>query len=253
MTTPIDPELLDFAVEVVSEAGRLTLDLFRGADLDVEEKGDGSPVTVADRNAERLMRRMIEERFPDDSIHGEEEADKAGSSGRRWVIDPIDGTISFTHGVGLYTNLLYMEDEHGPAIGVINVPAMGEMVAAGRGLGCRFNGQPCHVNDRSTVRGSVLSTSGFDWWEADRLMRAHGSGAILRTWGDGYGFVLVATGRIEAMVDPSIHYWDIAPCQVIIPEAGGRWSALDGSQDPHHGSFIATNGVIHDELLEILG
>lgn len=249
---PIDTDLLDFAVEIVREAGQLTLQHFRAAELDIEHKGDGSPVTVADKQAERLLRERIEARFPDDGIHGEEEADKEGTSGRRWVIDPIDGTVSFTAGVGMYTNLLYLEDEHGPAIGVINVPALDEIVWAGRGRGCHFNGVPCHVNHHPTLRGGILSTSGFDWWEADLVTQAHRSGVRLRTWGDGYGYLLVATGRIEAMVDPHINFWDIAPCQVIIEEAGGRWSAIDGSTDPHHGSFVATNGLVHDELLAAL-
>lgn len=252
VSTPIDPALLDFAVDAVSAAGGLTLELFQTTEFDVERKDDGSPVTIADRGAERLLRERIEAAFPDDAIHGEEEDDKPGSSGRRWVIDPIDGTISFTHGVALFTNLLYMEDEHGPAIGVINVPALGELVAAGRGLGCRFNGTPCRVNGHDSLAGSVLSASGFDWWEEEQLAKAHRSGMLLRTWGDGYGYVLVATGRIEAMVDPSIHFWDVAPCQVIIDEAGGRWSALDGTLDAAGGSFVATNGLIHDALLEAL-
>lgn len=230
----------------------MTLELFRTAELDIEHKGDGTPVTIADRMAERLLRERIEAAFPDDGIHGEEEDDKIGTSGRQWVIDPIDGTISFTRGVALYTNLLYLEDEHGPAIGVINVPAIDEIVYAGRGLGCRFNDVPCHVNDRSGLRGSMLSASGFDWWDEDLITRVHRSGIGLRTWGDGYGYLLVATGRIEAMVDPTIKWWDIAPCQVIISEAGGRWSALDGSSDARKGSFVATNGRIHDELLELL-
>ena len=252
VSTPIDPELLDFAVDIVKEAGRMTLEMFRAAELDIEHKLDGTPVTLADRRAERFIRERIEARFPDDGIHGEEEADKIGSSGRQWVIDPIDGTVSFTRGVGLYTNLLYLEDEHGPAIGVINVPAIDEVVAAGRGLGCKFNGVPCHVNHHATIKGSMLSTSGYDWWDRSLLDKVHDSGIGMRTWGDGYGYLLVATGRIEAMVDPTINLWDIAPCQVIISEAGGRWSAFDGSADPRKGSFVATNGHIHDQLLSVL-
>jgi histidinol phosphatase-like enzyme (inositol monophosphatase family) len=249
---PTDPALVEFASDVIREAGELTLAMFREAELAIERKGDGTPVTVADRQAERLLRDRIRARFPDDEILGEEEPDEAGTSGRRWVIDPIDGTESFTRGVALFTNLLYLEDEHGPAVGVINVPAIDEMVVAGRGLGCSFNGVACHVNDHPTIERSVLSTSGFDWWTPELLAAVRDSRLGLRTWGDGYGYLLVATGRIEAMVDPSIKFWDIAPCQVIIDEAGGRWSALDGSSDAHRGEFVATNGVIHDEVLDIL-
>jgi histidinol phosphatase-like enzyme (inositol monophosphatase family) len=252
VTPSADPELVDFAAQIIREAGALTLQMFKAAELDVERKGDGTPVTVADRQAERYLRERIRDRFPDDEILGEEEPDQEGTSGRRWVIDPIDGTESFARGVALYTNLLYLEDEHGPAVGVINVPAIDEMVVAGRGLGCTFNGVPCHVNDHATLERSMMSTSGFDWWEPELLAAARRSTMGLRTWGDGYGYLLVATGRIEAMVDPSIKFWDVAPCQVIIPEAGGRWSALDGSADAQAGSFVATNGILHDQVLALL-
>jgi histidinol-phosphatase len=249
---PVDPELLAFAVEIVREAGAYTLEIWRSEEFHVQRKGDGSPVTEADLGAERLMRDRIHARFPDDEILGEEHGNTVGTSGRRWVIDPIDGTDSFTHGVALYSNLLYLEDEHGPAIGVINVPAIGELGAAGRGLGATFNGMPCTVNDHSTVEGGFVSSSGFDWWEPELLEKVHRSGMHMRTWGDGYGYLLVATGRVEAMVDPIVSFWDVAACQVIISEAGGRWSTLDGSLDPHAGSFVATNGLIHDELLAAL-
>jgi histidinol phosphatase-like enzyme (inositol monophosphatase family) len=252
VTPATDPELVDFAAQIVREAGALTLEMFRATELAIERKVDGTPVTQADRQAERYLRERIRDRFPDDEILGEEEPDQAGTSGRRWVIDPIDGTESFARGVALYTNLLYLEDEHGPAVGVINVPAIDEIVVAGRGLGCRWNGLPCSVNDHADLERAMLSTSGFDWWEPELLATVGRSSLGLRTWGDGYGYLLVATGRIEAMVDPSIKFWDVAPCQVIISEAGGRWSALDGSQDAHQGSFVATNGRVHDELLAVL-
>lgn len=248
-----DPELLDFAVTILREAGELTLEYFRAVELEIERKGDGSPVTEADKAAERLLRQRIEALFPDDAILGEEEPPKEGTSGRRWVIDPIDGTESFTHGVALYSNLLYLEDADGPLLGVINIPAIAELVAAGRGIGCWFNGVPCRVNDHAALRGSLMSASGFDWWDPDMLARVRSSGMAMRTWGDGYGYLLVATGRIEAMIDPAANFWDIAPCQVIVTEAGGRWSAIDGTPDPHRGSFVATNGHLHDAVIGILG
>lgn len=250
---PADHELVEFSVEILQEAGDLTLEFFHAAEFEIERKGDGSPVTEADKAAERLLRERIEARFPDDAILGEEEPPKEGSSGRRWVIDPIDGTESFTHGVALYSNLLYLEDAAGPLVGVINIPAIAELVAAGRGIGCWFNGVPCRVNDHGELRGSLMSASGFDWWEPEMLQRVRDSGMAMRTWGDGYGYLLVATGRIEAMIDPAANFWDIAPCQVIVSEAGGRWSAIDGAPDAHRGSFVATNGHLHDAVLEILG
>jgi histidinol-phosphatase len=247
---PVDRELLDFATEILSEAGDYTLDVWRSEEFHVERKVDGSPVTQADLKAERMIRDRITERFPDDAILGEEHPDREGSTGRRWVIDPIDGTHTFTHGVALFSNLLYVEDDHGPAIGVINVPALDELVVAGRGLGCFFNGEPCSVNDERELEGALLTASGFDWWEPELLERVHRSGMHMRTWGDGYGYILVATGRAEAMIDPIASFWDIAASQVIISEAGGEWSTLGGERDPHQGSFVATNGRIHRAVLD---
>jgi histidinol phosphatase-like enzyme (inositol monophosphatase family) len=252
MTEPALNSDLEFAVDVVRQAGELTMTHFRAAELEIIRKADGSPVTLADQGAEDLMRRLISARFPDDGILGEEDGETAGTSGRRWVIDPIDGTDAFTHGVALYTNLLYLEDEHGPAVGVINVPAIGEMCWAGRGLGCFLNGIPCRVSSKADLDGSVLSTSGFDYWDVDMLAAARQSGLKMRTWGDGYGYLLVASGRIEVMVDPAINFWDIAPCLVIIPEAGGTMSRLDGATGVELTSCIATNGLVHDEVIRKL-
>lgn len=250
-TPPADSSDLEFAVIVARRAGELTLRHFRSSELEIVSKHDGTPVTEADKGAERLMRELIGARFPDDAVLGEEEGESPGTSGRRWVIDPIDGTKAFTHGVPLYTNLLYLEDAHGPSIGVINVPALGETVAAGRGLGCYLNDVRCSVSDRDEVADSVLCTTGFDYWDHDMLTRTRNSGLQMRTWGDGYGYALVASGRVEAMVDPIINFWDIAPCQVIIPEAGGRIGRVDGAEGPLD-SCVATNGRLHDPVVAIL-
>ena len=163
----VDPALVDFAVQIAREAGTLTLRYFRRTDLDVESKGDGTPVTVADREAERLLRDRIAEAFPDDSVVGEEEPDVAGTSDRTWVLDPIDGTQSFIHGVPLYANLVALEDNYGPAVGVINVPGLDECVWAGRGRGCFVDGDPARVGNRADLRGACVVTSGVDYWRRD--------------------------------------------------------------------------------------
>ncbi len=247
-----DPLMLEFAVDILRQAGQLTLEWFRSGALSVEEKGDGTPVTVADRTAERFLRRVIGERFPSDTILGEEEPDTPGTSGRRWIIDPIDGTKAFTHGVPLYCNLLALEDEQGPAIGVINLPALKETVYAGRGLGCFDNGTPAHVSERHGLDGSYLSTCGFENWPPDQLASVRATGLSLRTWGDGYGYALVATGRIEAMYDPEVALWDVAPMPVILDEAGGRFTDLSGQADASLGTGLATNGHLHGALLDLL-
>ena len=252
MSSSADPELLETAVSFLRKAGEFTLQHFRSDDLTIDRKGDGSPVTVADRGAERLLREEIEAQFPDDGILGEEEAEKVGTSGRRWIIDPIDGTKAFTHGVPLYSNLLAIEDDEGIAIGVINIPALGETVYAGRGLGCFDNGKPVTVNDRAGLDDAYLTSSGLSPWDDDCIIRAKAANLNLRTWGDGYGYVLVATGRVEAMFDPTAELYDLAPMPVILAEAGGRFTDIDGNVAPDGGSGLATNGVIHDELLAVL-
>lgn len=255
MTSPtgptVDRNLLDEAVGLAQRAGAFTLQHFRKADLSIDTKGDGTPVTVADRGAEAQLRAEIAERFPDDGIFGEEEAEKPGTSGRRWIIDPIDGTKAFTHGVPLYSNLLALEDAHGIAVGVINLPALGETIYAARGAGAWCNGERVRVNATATVAGSYVMTSGVAFWDGSLLDEVVAAGLHLRTWGDAYGYALVATGRAEAMVDVSAELYDLAPVPVIMAEAGGRFTDLTGSDNPGGGSGLASNGVIHDELLRL--
>jgi histidinol-phosphatase len=257
---PVDRALLERAVEWTREAGELTLGWFNHPELDVDRKGDGSPVTQADRAAEHLLRRLIVEAHPDDTVVGEEHDDHVGTSGRRWVIDPIDGTKAFAHGVATFSNLLYLEDEHGPAIGVINLPALGETVYAGRGLGCYLDGLACHVSDRDRLAGSYLSCTGFHEWTPEMFARVQDAGLQVRTWGDAYGYALVASGRVEAMFDPALAWWDVAALLVVVPEAGGTLTTRLGGPPatPHRDhpeyaySAIASNGRFHDELIDLL-
>ncbi|MET0490904.1 MAG: inositol monophosphatase family protein, partial [Acidimicrobiales bacterium] len=233
-------------------AGDRTLAWFRRPDLQVDTKADLTPVTEADRDAERYLRAELGRRHPADAILGEEEGEQDGTSGRRWVIDPIDGTKAFTHGVPLYSTLLAALDEHGPLLGVICLPALPETVWAGRGLGCFLDGEPCHVSEHATVEGAYVTASALRNWPAGALDATHGAGAFVRTWGDAYGYALVATGRVEAMVDHQAAIWDIAPMPVIIGEAGGRMSDLAGADSITSDSGLATNGLLHDDLLALL-
>jgi histidinol phosphatase-like enzyme (inositol monophosphatase family) len=247
-----DPALVDDAVRLARRAGDATLRWFRSADLGVQTKANGTPVTDADRTAERLVRSWLEVNYPDDAVVGEEETDRPGSSGRRWIVDPIDGTKAFTRGVPLYSTLLAVEDEHGPAVGVIHLPALRETVWAGRGLGCFANGQPARVNGKPSLAGAYVMASAVDHWPGRSLDALHAAGAVVRTWGDGYGYALVATGRAEAMVDPVVAPWDLAPMPVILAEAGGRFTDYSGVTRIDGGSGVATNGLVHDELLPVL-
>jgi histidinol phosphatase-like enzyme (inositol monophosphatase family) len=249
---PVDPDLLSFAVELVRGAGEVTLRWFADDELQVDQKSDGTPVTDADRAAEHWVRLQLAEHCPHDTVIGEEELPSEGTSGRRWILDPIDGTKAFTRGVPLYSTLLAFDDEHGPAVGVIGLPALGQIVWAGRGRGCWFDGRPAHVSDTASVDGAYLTTSSFSHWPESDLLAVKRAGAMLRTWGDGYGYSLVATGRADVMVDHEVALYDVAAFPVIFAEAGGSFTSLDGDPSPGAGSGLATNGVLHEQLMKLL-
>lgn len=252
---PVDPRLLDAARGIAEEAAAYVREGFVQGTVEVEHKHDGSEVTEIDRGAEDLVRRRVAEQFPDDTVIGEEAGVTEGTSGRRWLVDPIDGTASFVRRVPLFTTLLAVFDEHGPAVGIIAVPALGELVVAGRGRGCTHNGAPCRVSSVSDLADACVSSSAFDgsWWPRDALLDVSACGARIRTWGDGYGYFLVATGRIEAMVEPSLNTWDIAPMLVVIPEAGGIITTWEGSTELTQGAgWVASNGDLHEHVLALV-
>ncbi|WP_216826441.1 inositol monophosphatase family protein [Euzebya pacifica] len=243
-------DLMEFAVDIARDAGRVILGHYRDSSLAVDHKADDSPVTVADRAAETLLRQRITAAFPDDAIVGEEHDDVPGTSGRTWYLDPIDGTKSFVHGVPLFTTLIACDDADGPLVGLIAAPALEEITVAGRGAGCFHQDAPARVSQTTDLSRAYVMTSGFEWWPDHLRERAATSPFTMRTWGDGYGYSLVATGRVEAMIDPEAAVWDLAPLPVIMTEAGGRFSSLDGGTSAHAQSALASNGHLHDALLD---
>src|SRR5438128_3507137 len=160
----IDPselkQTLDFAVGIAREAGAMTLQYFKGS-FAAERKADNSFVTIADREAERFLRRQIEQTFPDDAILGEEEGEKSGRSGKRWIIDPIDGTYSFVHGVPLYAVLIGLEIDGESVLGVVNLPALDEIVFAARGIGCFWNDRTVQVSSTASLEEALLLSTDF--------------------------------------------------------------------------------------------
>lgn len=247
--------LLEFAVEVAWRAGRCTLAHFQ-ADVTVEEKGDGTPVTVADREAERVARELIGSRFPEDGLLGEEFGEERPDARRRWILDPIDGTASFIRGVPLYGVLVALEQDGEPVLGVIHLPALGETVYAARGEGCWWDGRRARVSPRKRLdEALVLCTDPREAAEAlpDGSWEALARRARrIRTWGDCYGYALVATGRAEAMLDPVLAAWDAAPLLPIVEEAGGAFTDWRGARTHRGGSAIATNAELAVELRSLL-
>jgi len=248
-------ELLEFAVDLAKGAGEITLQYFR-KQPETSKKSDGSYVTIADREAESYLRKRIAGRFPGDGILGEEEGESQGSSGRRWILDPIDGTFAFVHGVPLYGVLIAVEVEGEMSAGVVNIPVLGEIVSAATGLGCFLNGEPARVSTTAELKDAFLLSTSFSacarygLGTAAELLQARAQTS--RTWGDCYGYVLVATGRADVMIDPVMNLWDCAPMLPIMEEAGGTFTDWRGVRTAHGGNSIATNGLLFDEVLSIV-
>ncbi len=249
----------EFAIKIARAAGDLTLEYFGRPDLAVEQKEDQTPVTEADRGAEELLRRRISERYPDDGILGEEFGEHAGTSGRRWILDPIDGTRSFERGVPLYGNLIALEAGGEVVLGVINMPALAEMVhaVAGSGSGAVWmtdvgraseRERPARVStqaDPSNALLSYTSSRGFERaGETALFARLRATFGPDRGWGDCYGHLLVATGRADVMVDPRLETWDSAALKVCVEGAGGTFTDLSGRATHLGGSGFSTNGLL---------
>jgi histidinol-phosphatase len=253
MGTPSPGELLEVAQQAALAAGRRTLDYF-GAGTAVEWKADGSPRTRADLEAEEILRAVIRGAYPGHAILGEEAGEEAGTEPVRWIVDPIDGTRTFIHGVPLYGTLVGVEVTGEPVAGVIYLPALDEMVAAARGLGCAWNGRPCRVSECASLDRALLVMS-----DQTAAQRRQGFARLVertdqqRTWGDCYGYALVATGRAEIALDPEMSIWDSAALLPIIEEAGGRFTDWSGRRTIAGPDALATNGLLHDEVLALLG
>lgn len=255
-----DPDgLMDFASRTLQAAGELTLGYFRK--VAVEWKHDGSEVTAADRAAEEHVRAAIADAFPDDGILGEEGEDRPSRSGRRWVVDPIDGTRSFASGVPLYSMLLTLEDDGVPVLGCVHLPMQAETLVAASGAGAWVNGSRARVSECSDLAAARLVTSGLEYWR-DHSTDAHRAGfgrlvkatRFTRTWGDGFGYFLVATGRADLICEPICGAaWDIAPFDVIFGEAGGRFTQFDGSRVVPWSTSLAANPVLGDAARRVLG
>lgn len=246
-------DLLDIARRAAIVAGDVIMPLYN-AGVAVELKSDRTPVTLADRNAELAIREFLERECPTHGIIGEEFEEKAGDGRHRWVLDPIDGTKSFIHHVPLFGTLVALERDGVPVVGVIACHAVGETVSAAKGLGTTLNGEPCRVSsvaslDDATV--TMTSVSRMLRGRAEGLARLSSECALARAWGDCYGYLMVATGRADVMLDPVMNIWDAAALYPVITEAGGGFSQWDGTAGVGD-SVVATNGLLHDAVLATL-
>ncbi len=251
---------LQLAVQAARQAGQITLEHYQSTSLQVDRKSDDSPVTIADRRAELFLREQISAAFADDAILGEEFPDHQGTSGYRWILDPIDGTKSFIHGVPLYGTLIGVEHAGQSQIGVIHIPVLDESVYAACGQGAWYSAhgappQPARVSSCTRLAEGLFLTSevrSFDQiGRRAAYDRLQAEARLTRTWGDCYGYLMIATGRADVMVDPLMNVWDAAALLPILEEAGGVFTDWNGQRTIYSGNGIGTNHALLDAVLAI--
>ena len=245
----------EVAVEAARQAGQLALRYF-DAGLAVEWKHDHSPVTAADREAEALLRTTLLGKFPHDGFLGEEHGEQPGSSGFRWIIDPIDGTRNFVRGIPIWATLVGLEYKDEQIAGVCDVPTLRQTYRALRGGGAFRDDRPIQVSDVAALDQAILFYSSLSWFvragKAKEFLELAVRTQRQRGFGDFYGFVLVAQGSGEVMAEHGVHAWDVAALKPILEEAGGRLTDWDGTPTIHRTDVIASNGRLHDAALRIL-
>jgi histidinol-phosphatase len=255
---------LALALALADAADAITLDRFRASDLLVETKPDLTPVTEADRAVEQALRERLAAERPGDAIVGEEYGAAAGSGGpRRWIVDPIDGTKNYVRGIPVWATLLALQDGEEVTIGVVSAPALHRRWWARRGEGAFLDDGLAGAPRRLQVSGvrelgdALFSFAGLEDWGAegrlDALLDLGSRCWRTRGFGDLWSYMLVAEGGAEVGIDPSVSVWDLAAMQVIVEEAGGRFTDFAGVARPDGGSGVATNGLVHDAVLAIIG
>ena len=247
--------LREFAVDLAYESGKLIAGFFRQSDLAVEAKADSSPVTAADRGAEELLRKLIRARFPEHGIVGEEFGTERGDAEYVWILDPIDGTISFVAGVPRFGTLIGLMHAGRPILGLIHQPITNELLV-GTSSGTTLNGRPVRVSETNSLEAATLLTTDPGLIERyknlDRFEELRSRAGQYREWGDCYGYMLVATARADIMVDPIMNPWDLIPLVPVIQGAGGVITTWEGDDPVAGDSAVASTPALHEQVLGIL-
>lgn len=249
---------LELALLIADAADHITRDRFGALDLRIDDKPDLTPVSDADLAVERVTRDALTAQRPDDAVLGEEFGGTVTFEGRQWVIDPIDGTKNFVRGVPIWATLIALLDDGVPVVGVVSAPALARRwwAAAGGGSWTRFDGDEAKQLSVSTV-GSLgsasLSFASLSGWRdrglRDRFVDLTDDVWRVRGYGDFFSYCLLAEGALEIAAEPEVSLWDLAPLDLLVREAGGRFTSLAGAPGPHGGDAVATNGLLHDEVL----
>jgi histidinol-phosphatase len=247
------------ALQLADEADALTMERFGALDLRIETKPDLTPVTDADRGAEEALRATLSAHRPDDALLGEEFGGTAVFAGRQWVLDPIDGTKNFVRGVPVWATLIALLVDGVPQVGAVSAPALGRRWWAGAGAGAftSFGGKTrrISVSGVDELRAASLSFSDLTTgWDDGRSKFLDLNDAVwrVRGYGDFWSYCLVAEGAVDIAAEPEVKLWDLAALDILVREAGGRFTSVEGSPGPHGGSAVATNGLLHDRVLASL-
>ena len=257
--SPLHDDLV-LALSLADAADAITTPRFRALDLRVEAKPDLTPVTDADRDTEQRLREILAVSRPDDAVHGEEFAD-TGNSRRRWVIDPIDGTKNFVRGVPVWASLIALMEGPDVLVGVVSAPALGRRwwATVGGGAWARSgDADPtaCRVSAVTTLADASLSYSSLSGWEERGTLPGFldltRSCWRTRAFGDFWSYVLLAEGTVDIATEPEVALHDLAPLALIVTEAGGVFTDLQGRPGPDGGSALASNGLLHPDVLALL-
>ncbi|HYR14890.1 MAG TPA: histidinol-phosphatase [Mycobacterium sp.] len=249
------------ALRMADKADALTMDRFGALDLSVDTKPDLTPVTDADRSVETALRETLSQQRPDDPVLGEEFGGTTAFAGRQWVIDPIDGTKNFVRGVPVWATLIALLHDGVPVAGVVSAPALQRRWWAGAGQGtfASFAGDSPRRVSVSSVAGlesASLSFSSLSGWaklgKRDRFIELTDTVWRVRAYGDFLSYCLLAEGAVDIAAEPEVSVWDLGALDIVVREAGGAFTSLDGTPGPHGGSAVATNGLLHEAVLDRL-
>ena len=250
----MNPDLA-LALRLADAADAITLDRFRAQDLEVAAKPDLTPVSDADLAVEKAVRELLAAERPDDAVLGEEDGE-TGSGARRWVVDPVDGTKNFVRGAPVWATLVALLVDGRVEVGVVSAPALGRRWWAARGEGAFRDGEPIRVSSVGSLQDAFLSYSSLTGWEEqgrlDGVLQLSRECWRTRAFGDFWSHVLVAEGAVDVSFEPEVSLWDLAPLQVIVEEAGGRFTSLQGEARPDGGSVLCSNGLLHDAVLDVI-
>ena len=248
-------EVKDAALSFMKPAKAEVLKWYRGQ-FSVDLKEDQSPVTIADRNAEEILRKKISKYFPDHGIIGEEFGNVKPDAEWVWTIDPVDGTRSFVQGLPLFASLISLLHKGEPVIGIIELPALGETAWAVKGKGAFSNGSPLKVSPQSRMKGAFVAVADHYCFRSEKCTSLYNSlnkeAAIVRTYPDAFGHLMAIRGVVDVMVDPLAKIWDYAPCKILVQEAGGRFANFSGNRASiEEGTAIVGNTKLVQQVRKI--